>query len=79
MKATKTSKGSETKQKQNKVKIIKQPEPPVTSSGEQEHPMQVNEMIREVAYLRAEQRGFVGGDPLEDWLVAEAQIKNQSK
>jgi Protein of unknown function (DUF2934) len=30
--------------------------------------------IEEAAYLRAAARGFIGGDPLEDWLLAEAQI-----
>lgn len=31
-------------------------------------------MIAEAAYFRAEARGFRDGDPLEDWLVAEAEI-----
>jgi hypothetical protein len=31
-------------------------------------------MIRERAYLRAERRGFSGGDALEDWLEAEAEV-----
>jgi len=31
-------------------------------------------LIAEAAYLRAEQRGFVGGDPMSDWLAAEADI-----
>lgn len=31
-------------------------------------------MIAEAAYLRAERRGFSGGDPNEDWLSAEAEI-----
>jgi hypothetical protein len=31
-------------------------------------------MIREAAYFRAEARGFVGGDLVEDWLAAEAEI-----
>jgi uncharacterized protein (DUF3084 family) len=31
-------------------------------------------MIREAAYFRAERRGFVGGDPVNDWLEAEAEI-----
>lgn len=31
-------------------------------------------MIAEAAYLRAEQRGFDGGDPLEDWLTAEREV-----
>jgi hypothetical protein len=35
------------------------------------------QMIREAAYFMAEARGFVGGDPSQDWLAAEAQIDLQ--
>jgi hypothetical protein len=31
-------------------------------------------LIAEKAYLRAECRGFRGGDPVEDWLAAEAEV-----
>jgi hypothetical protein len=31
-------------------------------------------LIAECAYLRAERRGFVGGDPAQDWLEAETEI-----
>ena len=31
-------------------------------------------MIRELAYHLAEQRGFVGGRDIEDWLLAEKLI-----
>lgn len=31
-------------------------------------------MVAEAAYFRAEQRGFVGGDPARDWIEAEAEI-----
>jgi hypothetical protein len=31
-------------------------------------------MIAEAAYFLAERRGFQGGDPLQDWLEAEAAI-----
>jgi len=30
--------------------------------------------IAETAYFIAEQRGFQGGDPVEDWLQAEATV-----
>ena len=30
--------------------------------------------IEQAAYLRAATRDFVGGDPVEDWLLAEAEI-----
>jgi hypothetical protein len=35
--------------------------------------------IAERAYLRAASRGFVGGDPVADWLAAEAEVDAQSK
>lgn len=31
-------------------------------------------MIAQAAYLRAERRGFAGGDEVEDWLAAEAEV-----
>lgn len=31
-------------------------------------------MIADAAYYRAERRGFAGGDPVADWLEAEAEI-----
>ncbi len=41
--------------------------PPITS--EERH-----RLIAEAAYLRAEKRGFAGGDPSHDWLEAEREI-----
>lgn len=32
-------------------------------------------IVAEMAYFRAERRGFRGGDPLEDWLAAEAEVE----
>ena len=32
------------------------------------------QLIREAAYLRAEQRGFVGGSPDEDWRMAQQEV-----
>jgi hypothetical protein len=32
------------------------------------------EMVAREAYLRAERRGFSGGDPVQDWLEAEKDI-----
>ena len=31
-------------------------------------------LIREAAYLRAQQRGFTPGQALDDWLAAEQQV-----
>jgi len=35
---------------------------------------QRHQLIAEAAYLRAERRGFSGGDPTRDWLEAEEEI-----
>jgi hypothetical protein len=37
---------------------------------------QLRQRIAEAAYYRAQQRGFSPGYELEDWLAAEAQIRN---
>lgn len=34
-------------------------------------------LIRENAYARAQQRGFVGGNPFEEWLQAEEEVDAQ--
>lgn len=34
-------------------------------------------MIAEAAYFRAMQRGFNGGDSLDDWLAAEREINRR--
>ena len=33
-----------------------------------------HEMIATAAFLRAEQRCFASGDPMEDWLAAEREV-----
>ena len=40
-----------------------------------EHELQ--QMVAEKAYFRALNRGFQGGDPVEDWLVAEREISEK--
>jgi hypothetical protein len=35
------------------------------------------QMIAEAAYLRAARRGFTGGDPVVDWIEAEAEINER--
>lgn len=37
----------------------------------------LQKMIAERAYSKAEKRGFASGHELEDWLEAEAEVKNQ--
>lgn len=38
-------------------------------------PEEWQQLVAMAAYFRAEQRGFDGGSPLEDWLEAETQLK----
>jgi len=33
------------------------------------------QLIAEAAYYRAERRGFQGGDPVQDWIEAEAEVE----
>lgn len=37
-------------------------------------PEERQRMIRDAAYYRAERRGFMGGDPHQDWVDAEYEI-----
>ncbi len=37
-------------------------------------PEQRYRMICDAAYFRAERRGFIGGNPCDDWTLAEAEV-----
>lgn len=39
-------------------------------------PEQRYRLVAEAAFLKAEQRGFVGGDPVQDWLEAEREVES---
>jgi hypothetical protein len=39
----------------------------------------VEQMIRSLAYLRAEDRGFFPGREMDDWLAAEEEWRQKSK
>ena len=43
-------------------------------NGTSVSPEERHQMIAEAAYYRAQQRGFRGGDPLQDWIEAEAEV-----
>jgi hypothetical protein len=47
---------------------------PATSGRSGGNEMAREEMIAVAAYFRAEHRGFDGGDPVADWLAAEAEV-----
>jgi chromosome segregation ATPase len=40
---------------------------------------QRRQMIAEAAYFRAERRGFDAGDPIKDWMEAEAEVDARLK
>jgi hypothetical protein len=44
------------------------------ATGTATSPEERQRMIAEAAYFRALQRGFSGGDSVEDWLAAEREI-----
>jgi len=45
--------------------------------AEQPAPEDIRRRIEMAAYLRAKQRGFTPGYELEDWLKAEAEVKDR--
>lgn len=40
-------------------------------------PDQFRKMVSELAYLKAEKRGFIAGHEMEDWLAAESEVRNK--
>ncbi len=50
------------------------PAPTVNRPASQISEDEKRRLIAEAAYQRAAARGFNGGDPVSDWLAAEAQI-----
>jgi len=68
----------------NKSTAGPQPDSPMTSSQSSEKSSKLvvtaeqrSQMIRELAYLKAELRGFSDGSPEQDWLAAELEIDNR--
>lgn len=51
-----------------KARVAKQAGPPNIAGEDRRR------LIAEAAYFRAEQRGFVSGRELEDWLAAEIEV-----
>lgn len=50
--------------------------PPVDNSKQITlNPEERYRMIAVAAYYRAEKRGFIGGDPAQDWVDAEAEVE----
>ncbi|MHB8453885.1 MAG: DUF2934 domain-containing protein [Acidiferrobacterales bacterium] len=59
-----------------RVESSTQPSPAARASriisAEERH-----QLIAETAYYRAERRGFAAGDPVADWLAAEAEVEGR--
>jgi hypothetical protein len=68
------------RKKSNPSKPVKPPvrgksaEPAASPGKRTVNPDERHQMVALAAYYRAEQRGFVNGDPLRDWLEAEAEV-----
>lgn len=76
-KAAASGKSQKTAVKKPAAKKASPPKKAAAAPGRAMRPFTAEErwrMIAEAAYLIAEKRGFVGGDPAEDWYAAEAQI-----
>jgi hypothetical protein len=61
--------------KQESAKSAKTPSNDATRSQSTATPDDRHHMIAVAAYCRAESRGFIGGDEVEDWLAAESEIE----
>ena len=66
-------------EKPEKPRIRRQsvPREAIASGNSNVTPDERHRMIAEAAYHRAEKRGFMNGDPVQDWLEAEAQIESE--
>jgi hypothetical protein len=58
-----------TAKKPRKAAEVKSMENAATFTAEQR-----TQMIRELAYFKAQERGFTAGNPEQDWFEAEAEI-----
>ncbi len=53
----------------------KQPATPRAAETQRKVPSDLNTLIAEAAYYRAQQRGFTPGHELDDWIAAEAEVR----
>jgi hypothetical protein len=70
-KSAKSAKKPATKRKTTAAKATRSRNKPAVINITDEQRL---DMIAEAAYFKAEQRGFQGGDPEQDWLAAESEI-----
>ncbi len=53
----------------------KQQATPRAAETQRKVPSDLNTLIAEAAYYRAQQRGFTPGHELDDWIAAEAEVR----
>jgi len=57
----------------------KQPAKPRAAKTQQKVPSDLNKLVAEAAYYRAQQRGFTPGHELDDWIAAEAEVRRRAE
>ena len=57
----------------------KQPVKPRAAEPRTKVPSDLNQLIAETAYYRAQQRGFAPGHELDDWIAAEAEVRRRAE
>lgn len=75
-----TARADTTSAPQSSVQAREMPASPASRReppSEQPAPEDIRRRIEMAAYLRAKQRGFAPGYELDDWLKAEAEVKNR--
>ncbi|HXU41589.1 MAG TPA: DUF2934 domain-containing protein [Burkholderiales bacterium] len=55
----------------------KQPAKPRPAETQRKVPSDLNNLIAEAAYYRAQQRGFTPGHELDDWVAAETEVRRR--
>jgi hypothetical protein len=75
-KARRAGKGSQDAMRSRTAEVALPTEPVerATVNGVTPGPGERHRLIAEAAYYRAERRGFRDGDPVADWLEAEAEL-----
>jgi len=61
-----------------KPKLTKMTRRPFTAPSENLVAMNLDDQIRQLAYLLSERRGFEPGHETEDWLTAEHEVRSRN-
>ena len=72
-----SAKGKTTASQGNKASGTKQSAKREQAASPVISSQQRKQMINEAAFYIAQSRGFIGGNPMDDWLQAEAEVDKQ--